>query len=284
MDAHVTAHIHSFDHWPFPCPVSTAAFTTAKVAREHFPILQVAHDSNGDWQFLDATTDEPGECVMLCLGCVFERDASLAHISDLPHGWGAFREAPGGPWERWQNPPDDDSDNDDHDHASCDSTAADTKALSDIETYGLHILSISEEGGAPSFSYSIGIERSLGLPELIVIGLTGALGGSVINECYRRMKAGERIEPGAVIDGLLDGGFPCLIGEVDPAHYREYMGWAIWLYKEAGFRALQIIWPSATTGVFPWEPEASDWLKRWQPLLGARTDAAGPGIEAQTNP
>ena len=272
MDAILTAHAHRFDHWPFACPVSTAAFTTARVARENFPVLQVAHDSNGDWQFLDATTDDPGECIMLCLGCAFERDASLAEISDLPHGWGAFRQAVGAPWERWQTPPDDgddnDDDSDDH-HASCDSAAADAKALADIETYGLHILNIKEEGDSPPFAYSIGIEKSLGLPELIVIGLKGTLGASIINECYRRMKAGERIEPGVVLDGLLGGDFPCRIGEVDPAHQRDYMGWAVWLYKEAGFRAWQIMWPSATTGVFPWEPEASEWFRNWQPLLAA---------------
>jgi hypothetical protein len=27
----------------------------------------MAEHHNGDWQFLDATTDTPGECVLLCM-------------------------------------------------------------------------------------------------------------------------------------------------------------------------------------------------------------------------
>jgi len=72
--------------------------------------------------------------------------------------------------------------------------------------------------------------------------------------------------PGTRVTGLLGGGFECLIGEVSDARRKEYMGWTSWLYKEADFRAWQIIFPS-TTGVFPWEPQASDWFRDWQPLL-----------------
>jgi hypothetical protein len=44
------------------------------------------------------------------------------------------------------------------------------------------------------------------------------------------------------------------------------MHWASWLYKGQPFRVYQIIWPT-TTGVFPWEPGASDWFIARQPLL-----------------
>jgi len=101
----MSAHTHSFAAWPFPDDVHTATYCTAKVAREGFPVLYVSHDHDGDWQFLDATTDAPGERVLLCLGCVYERDASLSEVADLPSGWGAFRPSIGAPWERWENPP-----------------------------------------------------------------------------------------------------------------------------------------------------------------------------------
>lgn len=74
------------------------------------PVLQVSHDWEGDWQFLDATTEQPEDCVILCLGCVYEKDQTLSQIADLPAGWSAWRTQVGGAWERGENPPYDESD------------------------------------------------------------------------------------------------------------------------------------------------------------------------------
>ncbi len=269
--SHMSQHSHDFPHWPFQATVDTVTYCTAKVAREHFPVLQVVHDHDGDWQFLDATTDEPGEAVLLCFGCVYERDATLADISDLPPGWGAFREEVGAAWERWENPPDEDEGeekgSDGHHCSSAEDGEA--KALADIAQYGLHVISVLEEDELPPFTYSIGITQSLGLPELIVIGLKSGIAHSAINECYRQMKDGGVLAPGSRVSGLLGGEFQCLIGEVDPVHFKEYMGWALWLNKGSNFKALQVIFPS-TSNVFPWEPEANEWFRNRQPLLAER--------------
>lgn len=264
----MTEHTHSFTHWPFADKISAAAFCTGKVFHERFPVLQVAHDTNGDWQFLDATSDDLGEPVLVCLGCIFERDPSLAEIADLPRGWNAFREHPGAQWERWEKE-DDEDEADDHAHCQQD---GDAKALADIETYGLHVISVSGEGDLPPFSYSIGIERSLGLPELIVIGLRANVAHAAINACYDQLRAGAQIVPGTRVADLLGGGFECVIGEVAPSHYRDYMGWALWLYEGENFRAWQIVYPD-TAGIFPWEPQASAWFKGWQPQLAPSASA-----------
>jgi len=248
----LSTHTHSFPHWPFSDAVDTVTYCTEKVVHRRFPVLQVAHDWDGDWQFLDATTEEPGDCVLLCLGCVYERDSTLAQISDLPRGWGAFRPYVGAAWERWEKPPEADP--------------REEKALSDIAAYGLHIMNVSATEELPPFSYSLGIEQSLGMPELIVVGLRAEVGQAAINACYEQMQAGTVMAPGTRVADLLGGGFECLIGEVSDVRRKEYMGWTSWLYKEADFRAWQIIFPS-TTGIFPWEPQASDWFRDWQPLL-----------------
>jgi hypothetical protein len=250
----MSTHTHAFAIWPFPDAVNTATFCTERVAHQRFAVLQVSHEEDGDWQFLDATTEDPGKPVMLCLGCVFERDASLAQIADLPRGWSAFRPHVGAEWERWRE------------HAEPDD--GEQKALDDIVAHGLHIIHVMEEDGLPPFSYSIGIGQSLGMPELIVIGLKHEVAQAAINECYRQMKTGTRLEAGVRVADLLGGGFECVIGEVAPARFREYMGWAIWLYKGEHFHAHQIIYPT-TSGAFPWEAEASEWFKNWQPLLDA---------------
>lgn len=250
----MSEHVHTFPHWPFADATNTTSFSSAKIVHGGFPVLQVAHDTNGDWQFLDATTEDPGGCVLLCLGCVFERDPTLAEISDLPRGWGAFRPEVGAAWERWEEP---------HEEDDC---GDDEKALADIATHGLHILHVAEEGDLPPFSYSIGIEQSLGQPELIVIGLKANVAHAAINVCFDQMKAGALVEPGVRVAGLLGGDFTCVIGAVSPTHFRDYMGWALWLYKDKGFRAQQIIFPN-TSGTFPWEAGASDWFRNRQPLL-----------------
>jgi hypothetical protein len=103
-------HRHHFDDWPFPDSVQTLSYCTTKVAHENYPVLSVTHDHDGDWQFLDATTHHPGEPVLLCLGCVYERDATLADIADLPRGWRAYRSAIGAVWECWEKPAEADED------------------------------------------------------------------------------------------------------------------------------------------------------------------------------
>lgn len=263
----MTAHTHDFPDWPFPDPISTATFCTDKVAREDFDVLRVVHDFNGDWQFLDGTTDEPGECVMLCLGCIFEKHADMVAIAGLPRGWGACRDVAGAEWARWELDPEEDQDDGEEDGPhECGGPEADAKAIADIEKYGLHVISVMEDDEHAPFTYSIGIEQSLGMPELIVIGLKSNVAHSAINECYRQMKEKGAMTPGARVAGLLGGGFECLIGEASSAKVAEYMHWARWLYKGRPFRAYQIIWPS-TSGVFPWEPGASDWFIERQALL-----------------
>lgn len=59
---------------------------------------------------------------------------------------------------------------------------AEKKCLDDIEKYGCHIIHVFEEGELPPFSYSVGLERSIGRPELIIIGLRRELAHYMINE------------------------------------------------------------------------------------------------------
>lgn len=145
--------------------------------------------------------------------------------------------------------------------------AAEQKALEDIERYGCHILHVMEEGELPPFSYTAGIQRTSSAPELIVVGLKQPMAQFVLNEYNRRVREGERFSDGQLSSGFLDG-FDCLFREVDRANYREYLGWDIWLYDGESFDALQLVYPN-TRGVWPWQPEADQWFKCWQPILAS---------------
>jgi hypothetical protein len=40
------------------------------------------------------------EAMLVALRRIFERDASIAELSDLPLGWQAWRDGPDLPWQR----------------------------------------------------------------------------------------------------------------------------------------------------------------------------------------
>jgi len=139
------------------------------------------------------------------------------------------------------------------------------KALQDIEEFGCHVLQIMAEGNLPPFSYSIGIQKQTGKPELVVIGLKEPLARYLVNEYNSRVRGGEEFIPGQFYSGFLEG-FDCTFEPVDSSHFEEYFGWGRWLYGGNTFEVLQLIYPT-TTGQWPWSPDASPGFVSWQPIL-----------------
>jgi hypothetical protein len=86
--------------WPFHEGKNRATFTTRRVLDDNLPILLVSHDDDGGWQFLCGTTTRTKDAKIVSLGCMFERDQSLAEVADLPEGWTASRPAIGAAWNR----------------------------------------------------------------------------------------------------------------------------------------------------------------------------------------
>jgi Domain of unknown function (DUF4262) len=131
--------------------------------------------------------------------------------------------------------------------------ASERKALADIEQYGCHFIHVLAEDDLSPFSYSVGIQRSSGGPEVIVIGLEQSLSHFIVNEYNRRVRAGERFAPGQRVSGFIEG-FECEFRSVHPSRHRGYMGWDNWLYGGRPFEALQLVYPT-TSGVWPWMPK-----------------------------
>ena len=151
--------------------------------------------------------------------------------------------------------------------------AAEQKTMNDIAKYGCHVIYVLAEKDFPPFAYSVGIQRSSGCPEVVVIGLKHPLAHSIVNVYNNRIKAGERFVPGARY-GEFIGGFEVTFEKVHRKHYEDYFGWNRWLYNGNEFDVVQLVYPT-TQGIWPWDAEASDWFRSWQPLL---TETGTPGF------
>ena len=141
----------------------------------------------------------------------------------------------------------------------------DEKALSDIEKFGCHVLTVMEGDGEPCFSYSIGINKNQSKPDLIIVGLKLDLAHSIINNYKNRLLAGEVFEPGNYYSDFLEGFDVCFI-KMDKSHYEEYLGWGLWLHDGDDFDMLQMIWPT-TDDFWPWFNDRSEFYRWAQPIL-----------------
>ncbi|WP_158265276.1 DUF4262 domain-containing protein [Blastopirellula marina] len=86
--------------WPFAGAKNSAVFTTRQVLEENHPILYVAHDEDGDWQFLCGTTNEEADARVVSLKNIVDLFPTLAELADLPIGWYACRDSVDEPWQR----------------------------------------------------------------------------------------------------------------------------------------------------------------------------------------
>ncbi len=141
----------------------------------------------------------------------------------------------------------------------------DARIYKNIEKHGCHIIHVPEEEDYPSFTYSIGIEKSTGKPELIITGLDKDTAHFLINEYNARLKEGEVFEPDNFYEEFLED-VKITFKTVDPKHYKDLMGYASWLYQRDDFKALHFIWPSAE-GTWPWEKKATKEYRWHMPRL-----------------
>jgi Domain of unknown function (DUF4262) len=144
-------------------------------------------------------------------------------------------------------------------------SSADEKVFSNIEEYGCHVLNILEGENRPPFSFSIGLYHRFQQPEILIVGLRHDLMHPMINLIKDEIVAGKIIEPEKMYQGFLEG-FDVTFRKVATAHYKDYLGTALWFYQSYDFPMLQCIWPT-TDGYFPWDKNYPEDLIEWQPLL-----------------
>ena len=143
--------------------------------------------------------------------------------------------------------------------------AAEEKCIADVEQYDLHVVKVHGDDEWLEFTYSVGLYKRFGLPEIIIVGLRGDVAHSILNELAARARSGYRYKAGDRVAGLIEG-FDMEFRPVSEAQTVAHFGWAIWFYDFKPFPVLQLVFPT-TEGIWPWEPNASDYVRKTQQLL-----------------
>jgi len=149
-----------------------------------------------------------------------------------------------------------------------DLSAPDSKVLTDIRTEGFHIVGVfpRDDQEGPNWAFSIGLFHSFRHPEVIVCGLSLKTCMSVVSTIGTQVKTGERYEPDAMYDDILESPYRCTFRQVNPTQYREHVGYALWFYDPDRFPLLQCFWTDKDFH-FPWDEGCEAYVQQAQPLL-----------------
>lgn len=146
-------------------------------------------------------------------------------------------------------------------------TEFDSTVLQRIQRDGWTVLGIPEDAEGPGFAFTLGLWMNFQHPELIMVGENPAVMQDLLNTASQAVRDGSRVfAPGQPAEGLLPE-HTCQFLTVLPAAYRDYLGYALWLYGQQAFPALQCVWPDQL-GRFPWQADAPATFRERQPVLG----------------
>ena len=138
------------------------------------------------------------------------------------------------------------------------------KLIDNIAEYGWHVIQVPGEGNEPDFCYSVGIYKTFGAPEVVIIGLPLDVGHELINLIGDDLSTEMSYKPGQYYADIIEG-YECYMTAVDQSHYKDYFGYGIWYYKNEDFPVTQCIYPDEDN-VYPWDWSEEERMQ--QPVLG----------------
>jgi hypothetical protein len=158
-------------------------------------------------------------------------------------------------------------------------SAHERQLLKMIDEQGWWCTAVEESDECPAFLYSVGFTKTLNAPEVIVFGQPFDLMYHVVGTLFDQIKDGQSLEEGQRRSGLV-GGHDCEIRQVHPDNLViEYLNSALWYWRAILGRpgdppVFQVIWPSAKTGLFPWDAGCAEEVRFSQPPLYQPADRA----------
>jgi hypothetical protein len=244
------------------------------------PVLTAVRDEPGgpvgcEWRFgCGAEGEDAADRRVMPLEDVVRRDPTAIEIVLHPRGTALKREAAGVRWHteagpvlfphrpsrRWprfdpQYPP----------RRGEPLDASDLRVIADVAQVGFHVVCGASSGGAPAFAFSIGLFRTFDHPEVALFGLASDVLDAAVRRIAERVRAGDRLDDGDVVDGIVPGR-AVAFRRIVPRHYPPFLGYAVWYHGGARFPALQAMWADPA-GHFPWERWFPRELRELQPVL-----------------
>ncbi len=138
----------------------------------------------------------------------------------------------------------------------------------EVDGGGFTVAAIVGDDSGCDWAYTIGLDRSFGHPELLVIGLEAPIAGAILEVLGNRIAAGETIS--SRMDVAIEGGLEFRMHTVDPL-WRSQGDWfnlgreVMSCWGERWPASIQLTWSDPDVG-FPQQPGDPRWGLR-QPLL-----------------
>ncbi|WP_216328551.1 DUF4262 domain-containing protein [Deinococcus aestuarii] len=142
----------------------------------------------------------------------------------------------------------------------------DRRLIDGIRTHGWYVLKVPADEEGPSFAFTVGLWANYGHPEIIMVGLDLDLMHLVLNIAGDEVKTGhQRFEDGRQYRNSWRATI-ALLSESRRSISKEYLGTAMWLYRQQPFAALQCVWPDKQ-GLYPWQNGFNPEWRDLQPVL-----------------
>ena len=141
----------------------------------------------------------------------------------------------------------------------------DEELRADVEQHQWVVLKVAPDKAA-EYGYSVGLTRSFGHPELVVVGLDDDTIQDLVNEIGEAISGGALFRDGDTSGAFLEGydvTFRALPASLRATHF----AWAHRFYGDADFSVLQVVYPDRK-GRWPWDPASAADFRKGQPVLG----------------
>jgi Domain of unknown function (DUF4262) len=151
--------------------------------------------------------------------------------------------------------------------------AHDGVALERVKKHGWTGTFVFEDGDDEhnDFAYTVGFS-DFGAPELLIFNLDPQLINGVFWEYFLYMRSGQELVDGLVFRPTDMAGFECMLRQaVKRQTWEEHVFDSIRYSRTKGRgdrpEVMQIVWPSAQTGQYPWSPGCPESVISSQPAL-----------------
>jgi hypothetical protein len=131
---------------------------------------------------------------------------------------------------------------------------ADAKVASDVERFGWHCLHVAPSEGEEGahFTYTIGLSKTLGHPDLAIFGLKRETAHAILSDCVQDIRSGTTFPIDTPVSNVVQGDWLMQFRRVREECLAEWFGTAKRYYNRHPFQVLIMFWQNKDRQ-FPWE-------------------------------